>query len=150
MSPVYMLYVLRGQAALLRTTLFPAVSDCANTERSVGPNQCACSLASVITQHLHNIVVQIPYEEERTSLQRGNMRARSRSTESKPTSHQHLHCTMQLPGGKKGRTAPPGWRRARATRMTQTRTLSTTHKIKTKRATYDTRAAAYRPLGTCS
>ena len=97
-------YVLRGKAALLRTTLSPAVSGCANTQPSVGPNHCAGLLAAVIIQHLQSIV-QIPYEEEWTHLQRGDMRACSRITVSKPTSHERLHWTMQLPDGKRG--APP-------------------------------------------
>ena len=83
-------YVLRGKAALLRTTLSPAVSGCANTQPSVGPNHCAGLLAAVIIQHLQSIV-QIPYEEEWTHLQRGDMRACSRITVSKPTSHERLH-----------------------------------------------------------
>ena len=69
---------------------------------------------------------------------------------SKPTSHQRLHCTMQLPEGERNRKgAPPAWRRARATLMTQTGLLSTTRKLKLNAQSTDTRAAGYRPLGTC-
>ena len=77
--------------------LYPAVSDCVNTELSVG---APGFLAPGITQHLHT-TVQIPYEDEWTHLQRGGTRACSRSTASKPTSHERLHCTMQLPDGKR-------------------------------------------------
>ena len=75
-----------------------------NTELIVRPNHCACSLASVITKHLHRIV-QILNEEEWTHLHRGDMRACSRRTVSKPTRHQRLHRTMQLPDEEKKRTS---------------------------------------------
>ena len=107
-------YVLRGKAALVRTNLSPAVSHCANTERSGGLNHCACLLSPVITQYLHSIV-QIPYKEEWTHLQLGDMRACSRSTAS--SRHRSNACIAKCSFmTEKG--APPAWRRARATLMT--------------------------------
>ena len=109
-------YALRDQAALLRTTLSPAVSDCANTEPSVGPNHCACLLVPIMTQHLHSI--------DSVNSIRGGMDAppawRHACMFAKHGKQTDIARTPALhnAASRRKRSAPPAWRRARATLMT--------------------------------
>ena len=101
---IYIYICTWGQASISRTTISSVVSDCVHTEQSVGPNKhCICLLAPVIipTSALH---IANATRKKWTHLQRGDMRACSSSKVGKPTSHESLHCTMQLFCGK-GRTS---------------------------------------------